>query len=308
MPASRACAGDRGADVLAVDQVLAAVARMAPVRILISVLLPAPFSPARHMTSPARSSNVDAVQRLDRPVRLAGVAQRDDRARSGPRARARWSWRPSALRLRRRRVEQRLDGGRLHVRLVRHDRARVEVQRRQRARPPPSRPRRRPGSRRSTGSAPRARRSSRPSAPRSPAGRCRRRRPGGVSAALLSLIARAAPVPDVLLSAKIPTRFGLAVTTSLTWLAAVLMSLLLNRGDGDLDLRAAAASPRRKPASRSLSVWMPATEDSIITSPDVLPCCLSELAHALAGLLAGLDVVGADEALGRRRHRGVGER
>jgi hypothetical protein len=46
-------------------------------------------------------------------------------------------------------------------------------------------------------------------------------------AALLSLIARAAPVPEVLLSANTPTRFRLAVRASLTWLAAVLMSLLL---------------------------------------------------------------------------------
>ncbi len=84
-------------------------------------------------------------------------------------------------------------------------------------------------------------------------------------AALLSLIARAAPVPDVLLSAKIPIRFGLAVTTSLTWLAAVLMSLLLNRGEATVICGHAAARPRRKPASRSLSVWMPATDDSIIT-------------------------------------------
>src|SRR4029079_17247390 len=38
-----------------------------------------------------------------------------------------------------------------------------------------------------------------------------------------------------------------------------------------------------------------------------LALLLDELANAPARLLAGLDVVGADEALGRRRHGGVGE-
>ncbi len=45
--------------------------RIAPVRILISVLLPAPFSPARHMTSPARSSNVTPASAWIGPYALA---------------------------------------------------------------------------------------------------------------------------------------------------------------------------------------------------------------------------------------------
>ncbi len=87
------------------------------------------------------------------------------------------------------------------------------------------------------------------------------------------MIARAAPTPETLLSAKIPTRFGLAVIASLTWLAAVLMSLLLKRWRAAC--RPQVASPALKPLSRSLIVSTPATEDSISTFPDVLPCCLA---------------------------------
>ena len=50
---------------------------------------------------------------------------------------------------------------------------------------------------------------------------------GIVSAALLSLIAVAAPTPELLLSAKTPTRSELATMASLTCEAAVPMSLLL---------------------------------------------------------------------------------
>ena len=53
------------------------------------------------------------------------------------------------------------------------------------------------------------------------------------------------------------------------------MSLLLNRGEATLTCGHPAASPWRKPLSRSFSVWMPATEDSIITTPELLPCCLT---------------------------------
>src|SRR5215211_3881636 len=94
------------------------------------------------------------------------------------------------------------------------------------------------------------------------------------SAALLSLIARAAPLPDVLLAAKTPTRLGLAVSASLTWLAAVLRSLLLYRTTDTFrpgqDFR-----PWRKPASRSLSTCTPATDEAIMTSPVSLPAFLA---------------------------------
>ena len=49
-----------------------------------------------------------------------------------------------------------------------------------------------------------------------------------MSATLLSWIARAAPTPEVLLSANTPARSRLAVSASLTCDAAVLMSLLFS--------------------------------------------------------------------------------
>jgi hypothetical protein len=53
-----------------------------------------------------------------------------------------------------------------------------------------------------------------------------------------------------------------------------------------------------------LIVCTPATEDSIRTLPELLPSALI-CEQSVARLLAGLDVVGADEALAAGRHRGV---
>src|ERR1044072_177441 len=86
------------------------------------------------------------------------------------------------------------------------------------------------------------------------------------SARAVSFVAGAAPLPDVLLAAKTPTRFGLAVSASLTWQAAVLRSLLLYRTTETFRF-GHAFRPWRKHASRGLSTCTPATDEAIIPSP-----------------------------------------
>ena len=98
-----------------------------------SVLLPAPFSPARHMTSPARSSNVTPSSAWIGPYAFAAFAQRDDRGLRrglGLALGDRGAHQPCAFAVGG--LSSGLTSGDVHVRLVRDDRARVEVQRRQR--------------------------------------------------------------------------------------------------------------------------------------------------------------------------------
>src|SRR4051794_29067243 len=73
MPASRACAGVGLPTSWLSIRYSPSSRRIAPVRILISVLLPAPFSPARHMTSPARSSSVTPCSARIGPYVLAAL-------------------------------------------------------------------------------------------------------------------------------------------------------------------------------------------------------------------------------------------
>ena len=127
------------------------------------------------------------------------------------------------------------------------------------------------------------------------------------SAASLSLMARAAPLPETLLAAKMPTRFGSAVSASLTWLAAVLRSLLLYRTLATL---------------RSGQALMPCAEAGLAVlehldaghrggDQDVAARAatarLDELAQARTGLLGRLAVVGPDEALVIGGHGRVGD-
>ena len=87
----------------AVERIVAGVGRSAPARIAISVLLPAPFWPTSAQTSPARTDEVDAVERDGGAERLAHAAHLEARRASG--------LQPS----RQVRVEQLLDVGVVHV-------------------------------------------------------------------------------------------------------------------------------------------------------------------------------------------------
>src|SRR3954462_11647772 len=117
MPASRTRAGD-GSPMSSPSIRYSPESRLiAPVRILIRVLLPAPFSPARHMTSPARSSSVTPCSALIGPYVLA--APRSETTGSGAGS-VGWTGGSVVMvlisaGLRRRRVEQRLDHVGVHV-------------------------------------------------------------------------------------------------------------------------------------------------------------------------------------------------
>src|SRR3954464_3660258 len=117
MPASRAWAGDGLPTSCPSITYSPASRRIAPVRILISVLLPAPFSPARHMTSPARSSSVTPCSALIGPYVLAAPRSETTRLGAGS---VGWTGGSVVIvlmsaGLRGGRVEQRLDHGGVHV-------------------------------------------------------------------------------------------------------------------------------------------------------------------------------------------------
>ena len=170
----------RAADVAAVDLVGAAVALDGAREDLDQRALAGAVLAGEAVHLAGAQLEVDVLERLDRAVALgrAGAARRRPRGRATGRAGGERSRRRSSGRLLGRRVQQLLDLGRVHVLLVRERGARVERAAAARCRRSPSRPRRRPGSRRSTGSGRRACRASRRPAPRSPAGRSRTRRPG----------------------------------------------------------------------------------------------------------------------------------
>ena len=73
IPASSACRGPENRTGLPLSTISPSYSMIAPARIFMSVLLPAPFSPQRATTSPGPAENDTSLQRTHAPEALGDV-------------------------------------------------------------------------------------------------------------------------------------------------------------------------------------------------------------------------------------------